>query len=108
MKDDLAPVILKSDAVYDESLSAFPININQPKSIAFVDAVYANNQQKRQCTIGYIFVYCGGTIVYSSKTQYITTISSTGAEFLVAVSCAKITFYMNLVLNATSQLLSIL
>ena len=92
VRDDLAPVTLKSDAVFDENLPVFPVDVNQPKLMAFVDAVYANNQRKRQSTTGYIFVYYGGAIVYCSKTQYITTISSTEAEFLVAVSCAKIAF----------------
>ena len=46
MRDDLAPTILKSDAVYDKSFSAFPVDTNQPKLTTFVNAGYANNQHK--------------------------------------------------------------
>ena len=66
--------------------------------MAFVNTVYANKQQKQQSTTDFVFTYFGGAIVYRSKTQSITTISSTEAEFLVAVSCAKITLYLRSVL----------
>ena len=39
-------------------------------------------------------VYCGGAIVYRSKTQSVTALSSTEAEFFAAVSCAKIALYI--------------
>ena len=68
MRDDLAPATLKSDAVYDESLPAFPVDINQPKLMAFVNVAYANDQCKRRSTTGFVFTYCGDTIVYRSKT----------------------------------------
>lgn len=45
-------------------------------------------------TIGFIFTYCCGAVVYLFKTQSITAISSTVAEFLVVVSCAKIILYL--------------
>ena len=111
MRDDLAPAILKSNAVYDESLPTFPVDVNQPKLMAFVDAVYANEQRKRRSTTGFVFTYCGGAIVYRSKTQSITAISSTEAEFLVKVSCGKMPYiydlyYMNLVVHVKNQLLS--
>ena len=46
----------------------------------------------------FVFTYCGGVIVYRSKTQSVTAISSTEAEFIAAVSCAKITLYLRLIL----------
>ena len=45
--------------------------------MAFVDAAYANDQHKQRSTTGFVFTYCGGAIVYRSKTQSITVISST-------------------------------
>ena len=98
VRDNLAPATLKSDVVYKENLPAFPVDINQPKLMAFVDAAYANDQRKRQYTTGFVFTYCGGAIVYCSKTQYVTAISSTEAEFITAVSCAKIALYLRSIL----------
>ena len=45
-----------------------------------------------------MFTCCGGAIVYRSKTQSVTAISSTEAEFFAAVSCAKIALYLRLIL----------
>ena len=59
---------------------------------------YANDQRKRQSTAGFVFTYCGGAIVYRSKIQSITAISSTEVEFLAAVSCAKIALYLRSIL----------
>ena len=66
--------------------------------MAFVDAAYANNQRKRRSTTGFVFTCCGGAIVYRSKTQSVTAISSTEAEFIAAVSCVKIALYLRSIL----------
>ena len=94
VQNDLAPTTLKSDVVLDENLPPFPVDFNQPKLLAFVNAAYTNDQQKRWSTTGSVFTYCGGAIVYHSKTQTVTAISSTEAEFIAAVSCAKIALYL--------------
>ena len=62
--------------------------------MASMDGAYTNDHQKRQSTTGVVFAYCGGTIVYQSKTQTVTAISSTEVEFLAAVSCAIILLYL--------------
>ena len=67
--------------------------------MAFVDAIYANDHQKCQFTTGFVFTYCGGAIVCQSKMQTVTAISSTEAEFLAAISCAKITLYLRFMLE---------
>ena len=72
--------------------------MNQPNLMAFVDAVYTTDQHKRQSTTGFVFTYYGGIIIYHSKTQYVTTISSTEAEFIATVSCAKIALYLRSIL----------
>ena len=46
-----------------------------------------------------MFIYCGGAILYRSKTQSITALSSTEAEFLAAISCAKIALYLRSILE---------
>ena len=43
--DNLDPTTLVSDVVFNENLSPFPIDINQPKRMAF-DAAYENDQRK--------------------------------------------------------------
>ena len=94
VRNDLAPATLRFDAVPDENLPPFSVDIDQPKLMAFVDGAYANDQRKRRSTTGFALIYCGGAIVNCSKTQSVTAISSIEAEFLVAVSCAKILLYM--------------
>ena len=98
VKNNLSPATLKYNVVPDENLPLFPVDINRPKLMAFLDAVYANNQRKRKSTTGFVFTYCGGAIVYRSKTQFVTAISSTEAEFIAAVSCAKIALYLRSIL----------
>ena len=72
--------------------------LNQPKLLCFVDAAYGNNPDKRRSTTGYAFTFCGGTIVYKSKAQSITALSSTEAEFIAAVTAAKTARYIRSIL----------
>ena len=67
-RNDLSPASLISDVVADEDLPPFPVDINPPIPMAFVDAAYANDQRKRRSTTGFVLTYCGGAIVYHSKT----------------------------------------
>ena len=62
-----------------DSLS-FPIDINKPELLGFVDAAYANDLRKRRSTARYCFTFCGGAVVYRSKTQGVNALSSTEAE----------------------------
>ena len=91
VRNDLKPATLVSDVILDENLPDFPANIKQPKLMAFVDAAYANDQRKRRSITGFVFTYCGGAIVYRSKTQSVTAISSTvGVElFVVDIKIAR-------------------
>ena len=68
VRNDLSPATLKSDVVPDKNLPPFPVDINQPQLMAFVNASYANDQRKCRSTTGFVFTYCGGVIVYRSKT----------------------------------------
>ena len=67
--------------------------------MAFVDASYTNDPHKQHSTTGFVFIYYGGAIVYRSKTKSITALSSTEAEFLAAISCAKIALYLRSILE---------
>ena len=49
---DLKPVTLVSDVVLDENLPLFPVDIDQPKLMAFVNGTYANDQHKCRSTTG--------------------------------------------------------
>ena len=50
--------------VVHETLLEFPVDINLPKLMAFFNDTSSNDQQKRRSTTGFLFTYCGGTIVY--------------------------------------------
>ena len=97
-RDNLKEATLLSNTVIADNIPTFPVDINQSKLMVFVDSTYANNQRKRCSTTSFVFTYSGGAIVYRSKAQSITAISSTEAEFLAAVSCAKIALYLRSIL----------
>ena len=82
----------------DSSLPEYPEDVRQGKLIGFVDAAYANDLTKRRSTTGYAFTYSGGAIVYRSKTQSLTALSSTEAEFIAAVTAAKTAKYIRSIL----------
>ena len=56
---------------------SFDADINQPLLMGFVDAAYAKDLCKRWSTTGLVYTFCGGDIVYKSKTQSLTAGSST-------------------------------
>ena len=68
----------------------FDVNINTNKLVGFVDAAHANKLHKRSSTTGVVFTFMEGAVVYKSKTQSITSSSSTEAEFITAHAVAKI------------------
>ena len=90
------PVPVKRDT---EAVPDYPEDIRQGKLIGFVDAAYANDLAKRRSTTGYVFTYSGGAVVYRSKTQSLTALSSTEAEFIAAVTAAKTAKYIRSVLD---------
>ena len=77
----------------------FNININVPTLIGFVDAAHGNELRKRRSTTGLVYTFCGGAVVYKSKTQSLTAGSSTEAEFIAAHHAAKIAKYLRMVLK---------
>ena len=77
----------------------FDANINQPVLTGFVDAAHANELRKRPSTTGLVFTFCGGAVVYKSKTQSLTAGSSMEAEFIAAHTAAKIAKYLRMILK---------
>ena len=67
---------------HPSTLPDFPVDINEPVLKAFTDAAYANDHRNYRSTTGYLFTYCGGAIIYRSKTQSVNALSSTEAEFI--------------------------
>ena len=67
--------------------------------MGFVDAAHANDLCKCRSTTGLVYTFCGGAIVYKSKTQSLTAGSSTEAEFIAAHTAAKIARYLRMVLK---------
>jgi len=83
----------------EDNLPMFPVDTTKDKLICFVDAAYANDKTKRRSTTGFAFTYSGGAIVYRSKAQSITALSSTEAELIAAVTAAKTARFIRAVLN---------
>jgi hypothetical protein len=79
----------------DDPNNPFPVKINLPLLQCFVDAVHGNNDLcKRRSTTGLVFTYCGGAVLYCSKTQTLTAGSSTEFEFIATVTTAKLARYL--------------
>ena len=57
--------------------------------IGYTDADWAGDQNERKSTSGYLYLFKGGPISWSSKRQPIIALSSTEAEYIAAVEAAK-------------------
>ena len=86
------PVELLNDQIFE-------VDINQPILTGFVNTAYANKLKKQCSTTGLVFTFCSGAVLYKSKTQSLSTGSSTEAEFIAAHVAAKITKYLQMVLK---------
>ena len=67
------------------------------------NTAFGNDLTRRRSTTGIVFTYCGGAIIYQSKTQTLTAGSSTEAEFIAAVPAAKLTCYLRCVLKQLGE-----
>jgi hypothetical protein len=99
-KSNNLPSIDYSDLpIKTTELPDFPYHHTQQDLVCFVDAAYTNDLRNRRSTTGYALCLAGGTIVYRSKTQTVTALSSTEAEFYAAVAAAKVVRYTRAVLH---------
>ena len=95
--------LLKSDPPAmrrpSDELPECPDDIAQGKLMGFVDAACANDLAKRRSTTGCVFTHSGGAAVCRSKTQSLTALSSTEAEFTAAATAAKTAKHIRSVLK---------
>jgi hypothetical protein len=66
---------------------------------AFSDSDYAGDQDDRRSTSGYVFMFSGGAVAWSSKKQPVVSLSTTEAEFIAAAYCACQVMWMRRVLD---------
>ena len=83
----------------EKAIGEYPEDITKNKLICFVDAAYGNDYTKRRSTTGFTFTYSGGAVVYRSKAQSITALSSTEAELIAAVTAGKTARFIRSVLS---------
>ena len=76
-----------------------PVDVNRSVLQVFTNAAFGNDLTQRRSTTGIVFTYCGGAIIYCSKTQTLTAGSSTEAKFIAAVTAAKFACYLRCVLK---------
>ena len=65
----------------------------------FTDSDYAGDLDDRKSTSGYVFMMGTGAVSWSSKKQPIVTLSSTEAEFVVAIACAYQAIWLKKILK---------
>ena len=73
----------------EEIESTFPSPPDPKIAYGFVDASHATCLRTRRSTGAYILCLAGTAILYKAKLQPTVATSSTKAEFIAAVSCAK-------------------
>lgn len=76
----------------------------EDKLIAYTDSDYAADLNDRKSTSGYVFMLNSGAVSWSSKKQLIVTLSTTEAEFVVAVACACQVIWMRRIMGSFSLL----
>ena len=65
------------------------------KVVDFVDSDYAGDLDQRRSTTGYVFTLCGGAVSWRSMLQPTIALSTTEAEYMAAVECAKEAIWMS-------------
>jgi hypothetical protein len=93
------PLVPLKFPIPKDDLPTFPLFSDPFLLTGYVDAAHANELVKRRSTTGYGFMLAGGIVAYRSKTQTITATSSTEAEFIAAVSAAKVAKYLRSILS---------
>ena len=67
--------------IFDGNISLQPV--------AFADADYANDQETRRSTSGYLVQSCGGSNIWKTKSQPVVSLSTTEAEYYAASFCCQ-------------------
>jgi hypothetical protein len=96
--DESLPRVPLPEPPTDPSLPTFPVH--EPlQLIGYLDAAHATDPATRRSITGYVFTLAGGAIAFKSKLQPTVATSSTEAEFIAAVSAAKVAKYLRSVLR---------
>lgn len=80
-------------------LGVFYNRVDVEELVAYTDSDYAGDIDDRNSTSGYVFLLSGGAISWASKKQHVVTLSTTGAGFVEASSCACQCVWMRRVLE---------
>ncbi len=95
---DSLPRINLPDVPIDPSLPTFPTH-DLLRLTGYVDAAHATDLKTRRSVSGYVFTLAGGAIAFKSKLQATVATSLTEAEFVAAVSAAKVAKCLRSVLH---------
>ncbi len=82
----------------DPSLPPFP-EFDLDQLVGILDASHATDLKTRRSVTGLALYYAGAAIAWKSQLQPTVSTSSTEAEFLAAVCCAKLAIYLRSVLQ---------
>lgn len=75
---------------------------DEEELIGYTDSDYAGDIETRKSTSGFVIMYCGGPISWSSKKQSITALSSTEAEYIAAAECCKEILHLKFLIEELS------
>ena len=70
--------------------------------VGYTDSDYAGDIKDIKSTFGYVFMIGSGVVTWSSRKQLIVTLSTTEAEFVVAVACASQAVWMKIIIENLS------
>ena len=92
------PHVPPPEHAIDPTLPAFPQS-EFLRLIGYLDAAHATDTPTCRSVSGYVFTLAGGAVAYKSRLQPSVATSSTEAEFIAAVSAAKVAKYLRSVLH---------
>lgn len=96
--------LVRSEVPHIDSLPPFPPIQRAFTLFGFVDAAHATDPTTRRSVSGYAFTYGGTVVAYRCKLQSTVATSSTEAEFIAAVSAAKVAKYLRSILSDLGHL----
>lgn len=92
------PVVPLDMPPIDPNLPPFP-ELPLDELVGFVDAAHATDLKTRRSVTGYVLLFALAAVAYKVRLQATVATSSTEAEFISAVSCAKDAKYIRSILT---------
>lgn len=71
---------------------------------AYTDNDFAGDADSGKSTSGYVFLISGAAVAWSSRNQFVVTLSTTEAEYVAACACACQSIWMRRVLESFNQI----